>query len=115
MSAAGSATSSTRSVPRARTRLTPRAAILALVVGALLLYLLVPLRAYMAQRAHLSRLEQQTEVLAEQNVKLRAQIAQLEDPAYLERVARECLGMVKKGEIAFVIVPKDGPARPADC
>ena len=34
----------------------------------------------------------------------------------LERIARECLGMVKPGEIAFVVVPKGGhTATPSDC
>ena len=32
--------------------------------------------------------------------------------AFLERLARQCLGMVKPGEIAFVVVPKEGAPAP---
>lgn len=98
-----------------RSRVKPRAAILAIVVTALLIYLVVPLRSFMAQRAQLDRLARQTTALHQQNAELHRQIARLRDPAYLERIARECLGMVKRGEIAFVIVPKDGKARPPTC
>jgi cell division protein FtsB len=34
----------------------------------------------------------------------------MRDPAYVERFARECLGMIKPGEIPFVVVPKHGKA-----
>jgi cell division protein FtsB len=100
---------------RTRARLTPGAGILAIVVMALLLYLLVPLRTYLAQRSQLRRLDHQMQVLQQQNAKLQHQVARLHDPNYLERVARECLGMVKPGEIGFVLVPKRGQAQPPDC
>lgn len=100
---------------RRRVRLSPRAGILALVVVALVLYLSIPLRTYLAQRAALDRLERQTALLQEQNDRLQQEIEQLHDPRYLERVARECLGMVKPGEVAFVVVPKGGTVPPARC
>jgi cell division protein FtsB len=100
---------------RDRSRFTARGAILAIIVTALLLYLVVPLRAYMAQRDHLGQLERQTKVLEQQNGMLQLKIQQLHDPAYLERIARECLGMVKPGEIGFIVVPKSGEAQPPDC
>ena len=99
----------------ARSRLTPRAAVLAVILTALLFYLVVPLRTYVDQRNRLSQLERQTTVLREQNHKLLGQISQLNDPAYLERIARECLGMVKPGEIGFVVVPRSGHAQPPAC
>jgi cell division protein FtsB len=98
-----------------RSRFTARGAVLAIVVMALLLYLIVPLRAFMTQRNHLSQLERQTEVLEQQNGLLRERIRQLHDPTYLERLARECLGMVKPGEIGFIVVPKSGESRPPNC
>jgi len=98
-----------------RSRFTARGAILAIVVTTLLLYLIVPLRTYAAQRAHLAQLERQTRVLEQQNGLLQQRIKQLHDPAYLERLARECLGMVKPGEIGFIVVPKDGVSQPPDC
>ena len=100
---------------RRRVRFTPRGAILALVVTALLFYLVVPLRAYVSQRNRLDRLERQTQLLEQQNAQLQRQVTLLHDPAYLERIARECLGMVKKGEIGFIIVPKTGAPQPATC
>jgi cell division protein FtsB len=104
-------------VRRPRAQLTPRAAILAVVITALLVYLVVPLRAYVAQRDRLSRLERQTQILEQQKTRLEQQVQMLKDPAYLERLARECLGMVKKGEIGFIVVPEGSQrrARPADC
>src|SRR6266545_353118 len=95
--------------PRVRgRRMTPRAAILVVLVTALLLYLVLPFRTYLEQRDRLQRLQHQTEVLEQQNQALHHQISQLNDPSYLERIARECLGMVKPGEIGFVITTKDG-------
>ncbi len=109
--AAGSA------VRRARASLTPRAAVLAVVVMAILIYLVVPLRTYVTQRNRLTELEHQTQILEQQNAKLAHEVRMLKDPAQLERIARECLGMVKKGEIGFIVVPEGtkGRAPPADC
>ena len=44
---------------------------------------------------------------------LRAEISRLHDPAELERLARECLGMVGPGEVAFVMPGRT--ANPSDC
>jgi cell division protein FtsB len=97
-------------------QITPRAAILVIVVVALLFYLVVPLRTYMAQRDRLRILEHQEQVLQQENAKLQRQVQHLNDPAYLERIARECLGMVRQGEIGFIVVPeRGGKATPADC
>jgi cell division protein FtsB len=40
---------------------------------------------------------------------LREQIRLLQQPSYIERVAREQLGLVRPGEIAIVLVPKPTP------
>jgi cell division protein FtsB len=98
-----------------RTRFTPRAAILALVITAIALYAVVPFRTLQQQRDRLARLERQSQILEQQNAKLQARIQQLNDPGYLERYARECQGMVKPGEIAFIIVPKTGSGQLSDC
>jgi cell division protein FtsB len=100
---------------RPRTRFTPRAAVLAVIVVGLLFYLLVPLKTYMAQRSRLQDLTHQMQTLEQQNAALEAKVKQLKDPAYLERLARECLGMVKPGEIPFLIVPKGGAPPPRAC
>ncbi len=91
-----------------RVRLTARASVLAVVVMILLTLSVAPLRTLLDQRSELTRLEVQAEQLATDNAKLERRIAQLNDPAYLERLARECLGMVKPGETAFVLIPRTG-------
>ena len=94
-------------------KVTPKAAILSVVLMVLLLYMMVPLRSYLEQRARLTELQQQAKSLQQQEAKLLNQIAELQDPDYVQRVARECLGMVRPGEIAFVMVPKtEAPGLP---
>jgi cell division protein FtsB len=100
---------------RRRIQFTPRGALLALVVAALAFYLVVPLRTYITQRDRLDQLERQSRILQQQNVTLQKQLQLLKDPAYVEKIARECLGMVKKGEIPFVIVSRNGSPQPATC
>ncbi|HEY3208568.1 MAG TPA: septum formation initiator family protein [Actinomycetota bacterium] len=102
---------------RPRAQLTPRAAILAVVVTALLVYLVVPVRAYVAQRNRLHQLERQTQILEQEKARLEREVQMLKDPVQLQRIARECLGMVKKGEIGFIVVPEEAQSRPrpADC
>jgi cell division protein FtsB len=104
----------TRTVPRRGPRLTGRAAGLLAVVLVLAMTLVVPLRQYAAQRERVAELSARVDALSKANARLERRIVQLRDPAYLERLARECLGMVKPGEIAFVTVPgKGGRPRPA--
>jgi len=104
-----------RAATRPRIRFTPRAAILALVVVALLFYLFIPLKTYMHQRSAIDRLSTQMEQLQRQNSRLEAQVRRLNDPSYLEQRARECLGMVRPGEISFIVVPKGGSPEPPNC
>ena len=103
-----------QAVARARMRLTPRAAVLLIVMAGLLFALVVPLRSYVAQRSQLAELQRQEQVLQQQNAALQIQVQQLHDRAYLEQLARQCLGMVRPGEIGFTLAPKGGsPATPA--
>jgi cell division protein FtsB len=98
-----------------RLRVTPRAAILAVIVVALLMSMVVPFRAYLTQRSRLAELERQTQLLERQNAQFQSKVERLHDPAYLEQIARECLGMVRPGEIPFVVVPDGGGAAPSSC
>ena len=97
-------------------RLTARATILfSLVIGILVLSI-APAQMFFEQKAELARLERQAAALERTNDTLAARAEQLRDDAFLERLARQCLGMVKPGEIAFVVVPKEGaPAPPPEC
>jgi cell division protein FtsB len=98
-----------------RIRPTPRAVLLVAIAVGMLLYTLVPLRVYLGQRSQLSDLRRQTAQLEHRAAELTAQARQLQDPRYLERVARECLGMVRPGEIRFIVVPQGGRPAPPNC
>jgi cell division protein FtsB len=98
-----------------RRRITGRALALLVVVGALLFAATYPLRAYLDERAKISVLDAKVAALEHQNGQLDHRIGQLKNPGYLEQLARECLGMIKPGEIPFVVVPKHGEAGPRIC
>jgi cell division protein FtsL len=91
-----------------RVRPTPAGVALALAVIVLLFALAVPIRTLLQQRSDLAQIQTEQQALERQNEALKLQVARLHDPAYLERIARECLGMVRPGEISFVVVPKGG-------
>jgi len=96
-------------------RPSPHASILLIAVFLSVVFALAPMRAYLHQRGELSDLQRQTEQLQVQNSELERRIADLNDPATLERLARQCLGMVEPGEIAFVPIPKGRAPTPPDC
>jgi cell division protein FtsB len=100
---------------RARLRLTPRAAVLVGIVLLLATATVVPLRQYLAQQARMDTLERRVDALQEERQQLQRELELLHDPAYLEELARKCLGMVRPGEISFVTVPEGGKPRPARC
>ena len=101
---------------RRRARLTARATVLLTLIFGVLALSVAPARMYFEQKAELARFEMQAEALKQKNDALAARAEQLRDRAFLERLARQCLGMVKRGEIAFVVVPKEGvPVPPPEC
>lgn len=102
-------------VPRMRPRLTRRAAVLGAVILMLGATAIVPLRQYLDQQSQIGGLERKIDTLIQERSRLERRIEQLQDPNELERIARECLGMVKPGEIAFVAVPKSGQLPRGDC
>lgn len=107
--------SSTDPLPRRRTRVTPRAIVLAAVVIALLVAISYPVRQYLHERSNLAALEAEVEALEDRNDDLRDEIERFEEPWYIEYLARKCLGMVRRGEVAFVVVPEGGDPAPPDC
>jgi len=96
-------------------RLRPRAAVLLFAMFMVGMLAIAPSRAYLDQRAVLHQLEQQAAQLEQQNRDLEQRVADLNDPRTLERLARECLGMVMPGEIGFVTIPKGQAPVPPDC
>jgi cell division protein FtsB len=96
-------------------RVTPRASILGFIVVLAAIFAVAPARAYLDQRAEQLRLTEQVQELQTRNAALEQQLAQLHDPAELERLARECLGLVDPGEIAFVPIRRGQAPVPPNC
>ena len=92
---------------------TRRAAILAVVVCALALTVVVPLRNYVSQRQELAAVTQRQEALGDELAHLQAERARLADPAEVEAQARSRLGYVMPGEVPYVLQLPTGPVGPA--
>lgn len=82
---------------------TRRAVILALVVCALALTVVVPLRNYVAQRQELAAVSEQKRALADAVEELTRDRARLTDPAETVAQARSRLGYVSPGEVPYVV------------
>jgi cell division protein FtsB len=96
-------------------RFTMRAAILAVIVGGLLLASIPVFGRFFSMRSQEAALERQVETLVRENRQLAEKIQRYKNPDYLEQVARECLGMVKPGEVRFSVPPPQGSPRPPSC
>jgi len=113
-SVAPRARGSRRSV-RSSSRITTRAVALAIVSLLVMTLGISPLRAYVEQRGRLSDLRRQALGLEAENARLAHRVQELRDPAVLERLARQCLGLVRPGETAFITVPEHGAPTPPAC
>ncbi len=105
---------SSRTLTASRLRFGGRALVLGLIVILLGVATAGVIRQYLDQRAQIDRLERQVVEIEAERTALEREVERLHDPAYLERLARECLGMVKPGEIRFV-VPDDSGTPPVRC
>lgn len=56
---------------------------------------------YYQLKSRLTELEGELEAVKQENTRLNSEIESLQDPAYLELIARRELGLVKPGEIVF--------------
>ena len=90
-----------------RSRLTGRAALLALVVCTLVVALAYPIRQYVSQRAEISDLQREKAQAAERVEKLRDLKARWQDDAYAEQQIRQRLHYVLPGETGFIVVDPD--------
>ncbi|MCH0538357.1 septum formation initiator family protein [Streptomyces sp. MUM 203J] len=86
-----------------RSRLTGRAAFLALVVCSMIVALAYPMRQYVSQRGEIADQERRAEEAAARVERLRDEKARLQDDAYIRRLAREHLHYVMPGETAFTM------------
>lgn len=90
-----------------RGRLTGRAALLALVVCSLVVALAYPIRQFVSQRSDIADQRRQAEQTREDVERLRDRKARLEDPAYIERLAREHLHYLRPGETGYSMLGPD--------
>ena len=85
------------------TRLTGRAAVLAVVICAIALSLAYPVREYVTQRRQIDSLVAQQQVMLAQVKSLEAQQAKLSSPAYIEQLARQELDMCFPGTQCYIV------------
>ncbi|MEV7088357.1 septum formation initiator family protein [Streptomyces sp. NPDC093085] len=87
-----------------RSRLTGRAAFLALVVCTLVVALAYPMREYVSQRNQIAEQERLSQEAQRRVEELRDEKARLQDDAYIERLAREHLHYLRPGETGFTVI-----------
>ncbi|MFD6493727.1 septum formation initiator family protein [Streptomyces sp. NPDC059944] len=90
-----------------RSRLTGRAALLALVLCSLIVALAYPMRQYVSQRAEVADLEHRQEQARQRVEQLRDLKARWQDDAYAQQQIRQRLHYVMPGETGYVVVDPD--------
>ncbi|WP_028803895.1 FtsB family cell division protein [Streptomyces sp. 142MFCol3.1] len=90
-----------------RSRLTGRAALLALVLCSLIVALAYPIRQYVSQRAEIADVERQREQARRRVEQLRDLKARWRDDAYAEQQIRDRLHYVMPGETGYIVVDPD--------
>ncbi|HWU08122.1 MAG TPA: septum formation initiator family protein [Streptomyces sp.] len=90
-----------------RSRLTGRAAFLALIVCSLVVALAYPMRQYISQRDQIAEQERLSQEARERTEELRDEKARLKDDAYIRRLARQHLHYVLPGETAYTVIDPD--------
>ena len=93
-----------------RSRLTSRAALLAVVLCAVALSLAYPVREYIAQRRQIDQLEAQREAIAATLSRLQAEQQKLTSNAYVEQQARDRLHMCLPSQTCYVVINPRPPA-----
>ncbi|MCF3134323.1 FtsB family cell division protein [Streptomyces olivochromogenes] len=87
-----------------RSRLTGRAALLALVLCTMVVALAYPMRQYVSQRGEVADLRRQREQAAQRVEQLRDLKARWQDDAYAEQEIRRRLHYVMPGETGYVVI-----------
>jgi cell division protein FtsB len=82
-----------------------RILLVVLAIGGLLLLFVLPGRTWLQQRSAMSGAERRLTAIQKENQDLARRAAQLQNPAYVEQIARQQYGLVKPGEKAYGILP----------
>ena len=99
--------------PRPPLGLTPRGAVLLLALFALAATAVYPLRQYVSQQDRIGRLEAKQQALAAENAHLETERKRLQDPAYVQQLAKRDYHVVAPGEEAWVVTGAPPEAQPA--
>ncbi|MFI9268187.1 septum formation initiator family protein [Streptomyces werraensis] len=91
-----------------RSRLTGRAALLALVLCSLVVALAYPMRQYVSQRAEIADLQKEQDETRRRVERLRDLKARWQDDAYAEQEIRRRLHYVMPGETSYIVVDPAG-------
>jgi len=98
---------------RQRPFLTPRGAILALLLIGVLFSSVYPIRRYFSVRSSITHLINEERALDLKQQQLTQEKALLQTDAEVERIARADLNMVRPGEVAFAIIGGPTATQPA--
>ncbi len=90
-----------------RSRLTGRAALLALVLCSMVVAMAYPIRQYVSQRAEIADMQRQKQEAAQRVEQLRDLKARWQDDAYAEQQIRLRLHYVRPGETGYIVVDPD--------
>ena len=105
----------TREHTRRRTRGRRRTRPVDVLLGVLLLgvvalgamLLVQPFEDYLAQRQRVAVLEQQALALETENLRLERRVEDLDDPVTIELLARAQQGLIREGEVPYVLTPPE--------
>lgn len=81
-----------------------------LLLGALVLGVLVlvaPFEGYLEARQRVALLEEQAVALSTENARLERRVEDLDDPVTIELLARQQQGLVRPGEVPYVLLPPE--------
>ena len=88
----------------------PQALALLLVVGLVSAMAIQPTRQLLTQREKIDSAVSDLQALNKVNAKLQRRIERLHDPDFVEQLAREQTGLVRPGEVPYLVMP---PSRQA--
>jgi cell division protein FtsB len=91
----------------------PQIVVFFLILGLLGAMAIEPTRKLMDQRTRIDQATADLDQVNRSNQRLQARIDRLKDPDYVDQLARSQAGLVKPGEIAFVVMPPGRGAPPA--
>jgi cell division protein FtsB len=97
--------------PRRNLRqVTVRALLFAVTLGGVVFLFVLPGRTWLAQSRAISQAQRQSQLLGQENAALTKRVAQLQNPAYIDQIAREQYGLAPPGAEAFGIEPQPAAA-----